>query len=161
MTRCVTIYTDASVDAQKRTGGWACWIKLAPGETALHSGAFKSDVSCPTEAELMAIANGIAAAKKLTRQTGLIFVVVTDSAGAIAYIEQARTRVTHEPAFKQRKLKAEHFKIAKKILSLVPSGCELRVKKVKAHSSHDGARSYVNGQVDRAARKAMREARVA
>ena len=161
MSRCVTIYTDASVNFEKTTGGWACWIKFGAGETALYSGALKSDVSCVNEAELMAIANGIVAAKKMVGDQVPIFVVVTDSAVAIEYIGQARKRTTSEPAFKQRKLKAPLFDLAKTVLSLVPDGSDLRVNKVKAHCYTDGARSYVNNQVDKAARTAMRKARSA
>lgn len=158
---CVTIYTDASVDPAKKTGGWACWIKYAPGETSLHSGAFREDVACPTEAELMAIANGLVSAKRLLAGRRELYVVVTDSAGAIDYIEQAKRRASPHPSHSQRKLKDRHFFIAKTILSLLPPGSELRVNKVKAHFKGDGARSYLNDKVDKAARAAMRKAREA
>lgn len=157
MSKCITIYTDASVHVG--VGGWGCWIKTAPGETSLHSGAFKSPVNCTLEAELMAIANGLAIAKKMNTGKDICFVIVTDSQAAIQYIDHAKKRTTHLPGMNRQKLKETAFKLAKAVLKLVPEDCELRVNKVKAHSSADGKRSYVNNLVDRASRNAMRKKR--
>lgn len=159
VSRCITIYTDASFCAKTKIGGWACWIKAAPGETALRSGAFKMPVSSVDDAELRAIVNGITAAVKLFDTTQKIIVVVTDSQHAIGWINKVRNRTTAEPGHKRKKLDANMFRLAKMVWEAVPVGCELRVNKVKAHSNADGARSYVNNVVDEACRDAMRRAR--
>lgn len=157
MTGCITIYTDASVNHVTQTGGWACWIKTAPGETALYAGAFKAPVSCAAEAELMAIANGLAAARKAIGTQPYI-VVVTDCAAAITYIQHARTRSSPKPGFKVKALKPGMFEIAKSIVGAVPPGVELRINKVKAHTGAADKRSHVNDVVDKAARRARKQA---
>lgn len=159
MSNCITIYTDASVCSETKTGGWACWIKSSPGETALFSGAFKMPVAESGDAELRAIANALFAANKTFSPKDKIIVVVTDCAHAIKYIEYARTRSTHKPGFKRKGINEGHFRLAKMVLDEIPAGCELRVNKVKAHSSKDGKRSYVNSVVDKESRAAMRKAR--
>lgn len=158
---CITIYTDASVCSKTLVGGWACWIKAGPGDTALFSGAFKMPVKSPDDAELRAIVNGITAARKSFDTTGKIIVVVTDSQHAMVWIERARVRTTHEPGHKRKKLDEYMFRLAKMVWEAVPDGCQLRVNKVKAHSTADGKRSYVNNIVDNACRDAMRKARAA
>lgn len=169
MTNCITIYTDASVDHDTQTGGWACWIKRAPGESGLFSGIFKQPVKCTTDAELRAIANGLAHAIKLYTPEKMIIVVVTDSESAQHYLNffargiigkrKKKRKNNGKNRSKQRKLNPALLELSKKILSLVPPGCQLRVNKVKGHASQDGARSYVNNMVDRAARAAMRSAK--
>lgn len=152
---CITIYTDASYCNETKTGGWACWIKYSPGETALFSGAFKRPVHCVNSAELQAIANALAIVYKSGISKKTVLVVVTDSQASqqqIAFAQGTKKKVRKKPC---NRLQA----IAKHILKLVPNGCELRVNKVRAHCKSDGARSYVNNLVDKASRKAMKEKR--
>lgn len=155
---CVTIYTDASVCSNTCIGGWAAWVKTAPGESALFNGAFRMPVKCTTDAEIRAIVNGLAAAKKMMTTQKLI-VVVTDSASAKNLIERVKDRKSPAAGFKQKAIDANMFKLARLVWLEIPEGCELRVNKVKAHSGKDGKRSYCNGKVDVASREAMRAAR--
>lgn len=128
---------------------------MGPGDTALFSGSFRNIIGrgCSTEAELMAIANGLHMAKKITDNA--MFVFVTDSFQAINFIERARI----DNSTKLKRRGKILFNLAKRILNDVPACCELRVNKVRAHTKGNDKRSYVNDLVDKAARKAMREKR--
>lgn len=150
MQHCITIYTDASVCPETQGGGWACWIKAAPGETHLASGIFKTPVKSSTEAELRAIANGLVVANKVFDTKDKTIVVVTDSQESIDFINGKIAGGGK---------KAVNPQIAQQIKELIPANSELRVNKVKAHSNKDGKRSFVNNLVDRAARAEMRKGR--
>lgn len=166
MTRsCITIYTDASFYFKTKTGSWRAWIKNAPGETALHSGAFKEGgIQSSNEAELKAIANGLHMAKKTFSLQQKIIVVVTDSQIAIAYLNLVKNgipkRKGRNGGVSSKPWCQTNLDIAKKIWAMVPEGSELRINKVKAHNGNkDGARSYINNLVDRAAKTKIREMR--
>lgn len=157
---CVTIYTDASLCHATKVGGWGCWIKYAPGDAISVHGAFKTTVGNSDEAELMAIANGLhVALKRVSPEQKTLFVVVTDSQHAINYIEHARKRDTWRPGNKRKKLHEKKFLLAKAVLAMLPEGHALKVNKVKAHSGKDGARSWCNRVVDKAAKSAMQQKR--
>ena len=165
MSRCITIYTDASVCPKTGAGGWAAWIKTAPGETALHSGAFKTRVTNSTDAEMRAIANALAIVKKLYDTKDCIIVVVTDSQQAIGTIDIVRfgdKKPLSKKTKRNRKKRGIPFKaLADSIVENQPPCIELRLNWVKGHNGNkDGARSYVNRLVDNASRKKMREARL-
>lgn len=151
---CITIYTDASVCGKTGTAAWACWLKWGRYESALFSGVLKQELTDSTTAEMQAIANALAIVKKRLAPTNAILVVTTDSQNAIMRIEGKTRKRTGKRRRPDLETLTEH------ILKAVPEGCELRMKKVKAHNGKkDGARSYVNGQVDRACRTQMRKAR--
>lgn len=162
MSNCITIYTDASWCYETKAGGWGCWIKSGPGQSSTHSGQFKKLIANNNLGEFMAVANAISVAKKLYDMNQKILVVVTDSQSVIDYIELARkhktvpNRITKKGNKSPRTRVPELFDLAKTILAMIPMGCELRVNKVKAHSSKDGKRSYVNKVVDNAAKSKMK-----
>lgn len=151
----ITIYTDASVCPNTESGGWAAWIKAAPGETHLASGIFKTPVKSSTDAELRAIANGLTVAKRVFDIAGKTIVVVTDSQESIDWITQKTTA-------KQRAKKTNriYLDLSKWVINLVPAECKLTVKKVKAHSRSDGKRSFINNLVDKAAKRQMKKGRI-
>lgn len=163
MGKCITIYTDASFHYQTKTGGWGCWIKAGPGESSTHAGQFKNPVKTSGEAEMMALCNGIAAAKKLYHLGGEIFVVVTDCQAVIDYIDLASKHETnpHRTTRKGNKSPRQHcpvlFMLAKTAWGMLPMGCQLRVNKVKAHTGRKDPRSYINRVVDRAAKAKARQ----
>lgn len=153
---CITIYTDASVCNSSKAGGWACWVKYGRGNTFIASGSFKADVGDSTDAELRAIANSLSVVIGRLRPSNSVFVIVTDSKMSIGYI----TGAIKKPGkgTDKEKFKTKHA-IACKIREMVPSDCEIRMRKVKSHSDKDGARSYVNNLVDHVARQEMRKKR--
>lgn len=155
MPYCITIYTDASHCQQTQKAGWACWIKFAPDGVIERSGAMKMTAPDSTAAEMMAIANALAIVKRRLAPADAVLLVNTDSMNAI-------NRITGRTS-KQAKKKCKHLQaLADVINDLVPEGCELRMKHVKAHNgTKDGKRSYINNRVDKAARKALRLARCA
>jgi len=155
MANVITIYTDASHCEKTQTGGWACWIKYSKFETINASGFFKDKCFDSTEAEMKAIANAISIVTKRLKPKDTIIVVVTDSAMGMAYIKTG----VKKPGKKYVENWAKKTAIADSIKRAVPSCCELRVNKVKAHSKEDGKRSYVNNLVDKAAYKKLQEAR--
>lgn len=152
---CITIYTDASHCSKTGTGGWACWVKFGKFETIQLSGFFKEQTLDSTEAELKAIANALSVVIRRLQPKEKILVVVTDSAMAIAYIMNGvkKPRQRFFDGWQRRTA------IAARINAMIPDRCELRVNKVKGHSKEDGARSYVNNVVDKAAYKKLQEAR--
>lgn len=157
MSGCITIYTDASVCPKSKTGGWACWVKFGKFETLQASGFFKEACDDSTDAELRAIANALTVVVRRLRPTDAILVVVTDSLQAQMRI-QGKIKQPNKGNHRKEKF-AAFQSVVDHILALIPDGCELRVNKVKAHARHDGARSYVNNLVDKAARKEMRRKR--
>lgn len=156
MPDCITIYTDASHCCKTKTGGWACWVKVSKYETFQSSGFFKTPVYDSTDAELRAIANALSCVIKTLDVKGKILVVVTDSSMAIDYIKLNVKRPRRGRLKEGRRLRSS---IATLINGMIPKDCQLKLNKVKAHSKSDGARSYVNDIVDKAARKTMREGR--
>ncbi len=153
----ITAYTDASHCPDTQYGGWACWVKYSKFETLQASGFFKEKTHDSTEAELKAIANALAVIAKRIRPENTIIVIVTDSEMARSYI--AKSNRTPGKNSKYRAAWERKAALAKAVNDLIPSGCELRVNKVKAHSKSDGKRSYVNNLVDKAAYKKLQEAR--
>lgn len=141
----LTIYTDASICPKTKVGGWACWMKFGPRQKLTYAKPFRELVHDSTEAEMKAIANALAIAVKHFSPENCVIVITTDSQNAIGRI--TRKRVKGKPHLQQ---------LTEVIHSLVPPTCEIRMKKVKAHSKGDGRRSYVNGIVDKAARREMR-----
>lgn len=147
MVSFITVYTDASVDSEKELAGLGCWIKYGNNQTIKHSGIIRNGTKCSTTAELMAIANAIFVTKQKVKYNDAILVVVTDSQNAINYIKTKHDK------------RMDWMEIADLIRNSTPPGWKLCVKKVKAHSYHDGARSYINNVVDGLARNKLFEAR--
>lgn len=123
------------------------WVKYGNGNVMQDKWAFKDRPAGSTEAELMAIANAVHVVCSKIDVIGKIIVVVTDSQGAIDYLKHKHGKI--------RKL----HQIAQIIRKTVKGKCKIVLKKVKAHSSNDGCRSYVNGIVDKSSREAMKISR--
>lgn len=158
----LTIYTDASMCQDTKIGGWACWIKQGPTSWMKLARPFRLPVVDSTDAEMKAILNALVVANKnFTIEPGTIYVVVTDSAIAIQHIQPKGVKSKKgRKKHRRRRRKSERYaKLADLINDTIPDDCELRVRKVKAHSHKDGKRSYINNLVDRLARQAMREKR--
>lgn len=139
----VTVYTDASYCPKTKAGGWACWIRYEQNRLEFN-GPLKELAHDSTDAELRAIANALVMALKYAGEGVRYFVIVTDSQLSIDAMTGKLGRTS-----KTKK----YYDIAQIITGMIPDGCKVKFNKVKAHSNHDGARSYINKIVDKAASK--------
>lgn len=155
MRHCVTIYTDASVCMDTGVAAYAVWAKDSDSLSLQKAGAFKQSMRCSTYAALCAIANGVAlvlhALKNRYAGRDVLLVIVTDSEGAKIAIDKYRGAAATISTNQRRVVDA--------IFDSLPNNVSLKVNKVKAHSTRDGKRSYVNSVVDRECRTVMRAAR--
>lgn len=150
----LTIYTDASLCSRTKTGGWACWAKYK-GATIEASGPFEEPLDSSMEAELKALYNGLwVALDRFKPDRTDVIVMVTDCKQAMEVI----TGVV-EPTKRGRRKQPKVWTTFDDLNALIPDRGRFHVKKVKAHSNHDGARSFINNKVDEAAKIEMRKKR--
>lgn len=157
MRNCITIFTDASLCTSTGAAGWGAWVKYGDGKTLQFSGAMKDTVKTSDEAELKAIVNALyMVTKHLFIAPGTLIAIITDSASAIVAIEKYHQRRNGIRKRDFDRIKHLHD-IAGQIHSLCPSGCELSIRKVKAHvkKANQDNRTYVNCLVDRLAKEQM------
>ena len=144
----ITTYTDASFCPNSKVGGWAAYIRTDTGAQE-YSGTLQQSKSA-TEAEIKAACNALAHAIKLvTKDDDFVIVLVTDCLEVQKIINQKRMFGHANPCSKW----------ISTFFSKTPPNVTIRAKKVKAHSNHDGARSWVNNRVDELAKIQMRSIR--
>lgn len=117
----------------------------------------KDTVKTSDEAELKAICNALyMVTKHLFIAPGTLIAIITDSASAIVAIEKYHQRKNGIRKRDFGRIKHLHD-LAGKIHALRPPGCELSIRKVKAHVKKDKQdnRTYVNCLVDRLAKEQM------
>lgn len=144
----LTIYTDASYCHDTRVAGWGAWMRDS-NKTYSCGGVFKCKFDSSNKAELYAIIEAIKHAHAIDwLKTASLIVIVTDSQYAKGVIDGTIVRGTETQA------------LLRDIFGLMKvCSCRWKVNWVKGHSNNDGARSWVNQQCDRIARKHMQEAR--
>lgn len=145
----VTLMTDASFCHDTRAGGYGFWAiseraKLGGG------GPLKNRVSGACAAEMMAVVNGLDAARKQgVAETGDHFLVQVDSMDAIARFN-GRVQPNHsdekDALIALNAFTREH-------------GVTVSFRHVKAHSGKKDQRSRANQHCDRRAKEGMRTAR--
>ncbi len=140
MASLCTVVTDASYCPKTKAAGWACWI-VYEGQRHKQYGIFKGAVDGCFEAEIMAIINGLFIAKKIFSPEH--FHVVSDCIPAMMVVEG-----------KTRKIKLKKWR--KKTLEIIGNQ-KLTTKHVKAHTSVQDKRSYVNRWCDTYAKAAMKQ----
>jgi ribonuclease HI len=165
----VTIFADASHDHRARIAGWGAWIK-ADGQPSITCGAaMKGRIGTTSEAELCALANALTVARlRAVLAPGHVVMLQSDCVDALAIIRNRIAAVedrpvtggvTVVPGKKKRKLSNIHSAAIAVIEGIVVSlDITLITRHVRGHRRGDG-RQWVNGEVDRIARKAMRERR--
>lgn len=131
-----TIITDASWCPNTRAGGWAAWVTLESKERLRHHGPFRTQPQSSNEAELWASLNGI---------------VLAYAAGARSLLVQSDCNHVV--------LKATASEAYRTMRPLKFPEAEVRFRHVKGHTSHAGARYWVNRWCDRNARRHMRDQR--
>ena len=144
----VTINTDASFNPDFKVGAYAFWIVCNEGKI-MQSGAFKSEVKNPTEAEIKCIVNALNALFKSEFKGVTKVIINTDCLHFHTYQE------------KRKKAGDESKEFAKVCQKLITKYSLKRgwidVRHVKAHSGTDQARKWVNDWCDKAAKIMMRK----
>ena len=88
----ITLFTDASFSQTHHRATYAAWAK-SDGLTHRHSGSIKRPVQNSTEAELYAIANGLAFTKLCFSPPAQSRIIVqTDCQVAISILQKGKTR---------------------------------------------------------------------
>jgi ribonuclease HI len=164
----VTIFADASHDGTARVAGWGAWIK-ADGRPSIACGAaMKQAIPSTVEAELCALANALVVA----RLRGVlahrdVVMLQSDCLVALAIIRSKIPGVADRPAVgglavgevRKMKLTRLHSAAVTVISEIVTTfGVTLVTRHVRGHQP-GGGRQWVNAEVDRIARDAMRERR--
>lgn len=149
----VTVYTDASYCHYTKTAGWACWIKYGNGEVFEYATHIEEDVGSSTEAEMKAIFGAMVIVKEFIKpKPRTVILIGTDSQEAINFIQ-------NQVNDKQSAKKTVKKEIAKLIHENRPEDTFLTMRKVRAHSNSEGARSWVNNKVDAEAKRVMKHYR--
>jgi ribonuclease HI len=164
----VTIFADASHDHKARVAGWGAWIK-ADGRPSITCGAaMKEPIPSTVEAELCALANALVVARLrgvLARRD--VVMLQSDSQTALGIILSKIPGVADRPAaggltvdevrkMKLTKLHAAAVAVIGEIVATLDVA--LVTRHVRGHQP-GGGRQWVNAEVDRIARRAMRERR--
>lgn len=146
----ITTYTDASHCPRSKVGGWGTYIRTGEGKHE-YSGKFDYSNS-PEHAEFKAACNSLSCAAKFAGHEDSVIVLVTDCLAVKDHI-QAKIKTGKSPR------KNPCNKWLNTFFKSLPDNVSVAVKKVKAHSNQDGARSWVNNRVDQLAKKQMRSIR--
>lgn len=164
----VTIFADASHDYTACVAGWGAWIK-ADGQPSITCGAaMKEPIPSTVEAELCALANALVVARLrgvLARRD--VVMLQSDSQTALGIIRNRIPGVADRPAeggiavdeVRKMRLTALHTAAVAVIGEIVAAfEVALVTRHVRGHQ-RGGGRQWVNAEVDRIARQAMRERR--
>lgn len=144
----VSLFTDASVYDQHEAGGWGAWVKSERGRR-YGGGAIKVDIKSSNEAEMMAIAKGLA----LGIKTGIIekgdsVLIQSDNKCAIKNLESGdenHPKDKHKVVAIVNKIVKEHDLF-------------LKYRHVKGHMGNGQKRYAVNEICDRLAKDGAKEA---
>lgn len=145
--RYLTINTDASFCPQTKAGGYAFYI-VCDNFRLTKSGAFKSKLEDPHDAELKCIINALYTLSVQMLPSVDIVIINTDSMNSIRNIEK-------NPM-------AGIYKYAVDLISLIKkksNATEVKLKHVRAHTGVGDSRSWVNDWCDRQAKQWMRKER--
>jgi ribonuclease HI len=164
----VTIFADASHDDRARVAGWGAWIK-ADGRSSMTCGAaMKSPVGSVVEAELCALANALTVARlRGLLAVGCVVMLQSDSISALAIIRCKIAEVEDRPApgglpvAAAKRVKPTPLHVAAiAVIGEIVAALKLSLvtRHVRGHLPGPG-RQWVNGEVDRIARTAMRDRR--
>lgn len=157
----VSIFTDASVNHERKKGGYAFYIGCKTGSIK-HSGKLGYDVIDPNIAELQCICNALKALKNDKKFIPVTKVwIFSDSQLAIDALSYGRMvsvkmtlRCAHlirEAWFLMLELSLKHTGNIRKVDQF------FEFKKVKAHTGDKDIYAQINRWCDTQARKAMRE----
>jgi len=145
----VTINTDASWHSGFKVGAFAFWMVSNEGKV-LHSGALKGKCNNPTECEIKCIINAIYTLNK-QKWSGITRVIInTDATNAIAILNNDKIAIekynlkwggVFRSKFNELKQKLPHIEF----------------RHIKAHTTTETAKSWVNDWCDKNAKKMLWE----
>lgn len=164
----VTIFADASHDAKSRVAGWAAWIKADNRASIMCGAAMKKTIASTIEAELCALANALALARlRGVLAAGSVVMIQSDCAVALSIIRGKIAGVVDRPALggiavnpaRRTKLTSAQLAAVNVIREIAETlKISIITRHVRGHQNGPG-RQWVNSQVDRIARQAMRDQR--
>ena len=159
MSISVTIFTDASFDPKTKSAGWGCWIKTTGASSVMKGGKINHPCRDSSEAELCAIANGIAVARACGWLRGAEVMIQSDSLDALSTVRKAlkcedRPADKGLPVPKRRKeFRTGTTDVIDFILATVADEqAVVATRHVRGHQTGSG-RAWVNREVDRLANK--------
>lgn len=158
----VTIFADASYSRHSKTGSWGVWIKPDGRGAYTKGGPFLGEIAGSVEAEMRALANGLALARAIgATPDGACVMVQSDCMSALSWILGAVNTSCHRPA----KGGLEILPVRRKARALGQSAglrsfvelaemakLKVAVRHVPGHKSGSG-RAWVNRHVDKVARQ--------
>ena len=157
----VTMFSDASVFADRRKSGWGFWIKGDFRDSMSAGGPIEVFHPNSDVAELDAIANGIACAEAAGyfRPTDRVIMIQSDNASALAVIkarmnaaENAHAESAAIPARKKPLSAHQHAAVTRIREILIRHGMSVQVRHVRGHTE-GGGRNWVNSLCDRLAKR--------
>ena len=149
----VTVFADASFDHEYGIGAYAFWIKGPDGLKVEKSGVLRDEIGASSEAETLALANGIiiAARAMAGRPNGIRIVCASDCLHAIRALD---------PHGEPPSMRANEVKARRLVTELVADKTvEVRLRHVRGHQKGGGPRGWVNNWCDTQARAEMEKAR--
>jgi ribonuclease HI len=164
----VTIFADASHDRTACVAGWGAWIK-ADGRNSITCGAaMKGAIASAIEAELCALANALTVARlRGVLAMGSVVMMQSDCAVALGIIRGKIDGVEDRPVpggititpVRRMKLTKVHLAAVEVIRENIAAlSISIITRHVRGHQIGSG-RQWVNSEVDRIARQAMRHRR--
>lgn len=145
--KILTIYTDASRIHTKGVSAVAYYLVCDAGKS-LHTKLCPKDIQCITTAEMFGAAQALYTASRLYGlETFEKIIINLDSTGAIKHLKETN----HKPRFEVHRRLHLAFKKTR-------GKAKVEVRHVKGHQKGDNIRGWVNNLVDKACRKAAREA---
>ena len=142
----VTINTDASYSKYHKIGAFAFWIVSDKGRIC-HSGAFKSAVRGPNEAEMMCIINAMHTLKKQGYNNIRKIIINTDSLNSIHVFTPDCQAISKYKLQWAKPLRKKY----NKILFTIGIGCKVEFRHIRSHMDTLTPRAWVNQWLDDAA----------
>ena len=157
----VTMFSDASVFADRRKSGWGFWIKGDDRDSMSAGGPIEVFHPNSDRAELDAIANGLACADAAGyfRPSDRLIMIQSDNAGALMVLQAATQAINrpHEESAelhrRKKPLDAHQQAAADRITAIIRRhGLTVLVRHVRGHKD-GGGRNWVNRLCDRLAKQ--------
>ena len=152
----VSLFTDASLQPEKKTAGWGCWVRSERGR-AWEGGSFEFAVSTSNEAEAWAIVRGL----EFSLESGVLWprdviILQSDNKHVICSLpfmwNKGENMVQQpRPTYKRTELEVEaldQIQAFQKKHQVSVAG-----RWVKGHSRSGESRNYINNVCDRLARQ--------
>lgn len=147
----VTINTDASYHHAHKVGAYAFWIVCNEGRFT-HAGALRNKINRPEEAEFMCIINALHVLGLLGYKNISKVIINTDCLNVIHLLQNNKSAVSKYNLKFGKPLVAKFNKVrSSNKLSKIP----VELRHVKAHTTTDTSRAWVNDYLDKKAKEML------